>query len=79
MNGWVRVCQRSTKEIAKATRIKKRQVKKILKRLLKDKFIRPVYDERGEPVPDLYQVPESMDERGDWIAEDLIEQTLRKG
>jgi len=56
----------TTKQIAKGTDLPKEEVKKALQELLRDEFIRRCYDDSGRLIEDLYELPVSLDERGEW-------------
>ena len=70
MGEYRRYSRLTVKEMARGTGTSQRAVRKYIKYALESKLMRRCYDATGKPIPDLYEIPESLDVIESWRRQD---------
>ncbi|MBA7539349.1 hypothetical protein ES705_31628 [subsurface metagenome] len=61
-----RYSRQTVKQITKGTGLPEEEVKRATEYFLNAKFMRRCYDAKGRLIPDLYELPESLEEIEVW-------------
>ena len=60
----------TVKEMVRGVGGSARQARRFIKYALENKLMRRCYDPTGKPIPDLYEIPESLDVIESWREQD---------